>query len=157
DGSIGTLYPRNMYEYSLPALVIMLTRTCGVEALDLFIVLLRDAVIADGKLGENYDTDHSHITLGSIASDEYAPHDTYSALVSAVRSSAEILVQRDPSSMRAIVKRLVDASTNIFKRIAIYVLAKDPAAAPDLAHAWLTDVNLIVVVVVKTPNKAYVK
>ncbi len=143
DGSIGTLYPRNMYEYSLPALVIMLTRTCGVEALDLFIVLLRDAVIADGKLGENYDTDHSHITLGSIASDEYAPHDTYSALVSAVRSSAEILVQRDPSSMRAIVKRLVDASTNIFKRIAIYVLAKDPAAAPDLAHAWLTDVNLV--------------
>lgn len=143
DGDIATLYPRHMYEYSLPALVLMLTRTCGLEALGLFLALLRDAAISDGKLGENSLVDFSHMTLGSIASNEHAAHDTYSALVSAVRSSAEFLAQQDPSSIRAIVTSLVDASANIFKRIAIYVLAKNPAAAPDLAQAWLTDVNLI--------------
>lgn len=143
DGNIATLYSRHMYEYSLPALVITLTRACGLPALGLFVDILRNAAIADGKLGDNSTVDHSHFTFGSIASDEHTAHDTYSALVSAVRSSAEFLAQHDPSSMRTIVTSLVEASANIFKRIAIHVLAKNPAAAPDLAQAWLVDVNLI--------------
>ncbi|QBQ95927.1 hypothetical protein [Paraburkholderia pallida] len=142
-GGISTLYARHMYEYSLPTLVTMLTRACGLEALGLFVALLREAAIADGKLRESSGVDHSHITLGSIASGEHAAHDTYSALVSAVRTSAELLAQQVSCSMHAVVTLLVNVSNNIFKRIAIHVLAKNPASEPELAQSWLTDSDLI--------------
>lgn len=143
DGDIATLYPRHMYEYSLPNLVTMLTRTSGLDALALFVDLLRQVVIVNGKLVEEPFTDQTHFTFRPIADDEFAAHDTYSALISAVRTSAELLIQTDPGSTHSVVHLLTDTSINICKRIAMHVLAKKPSAAPELAQAWLTNVDLI--------------
>jgi hypothetical protein len=143
DGDAATLYPRHMYEYSLPNLVTMLARTCGLDALVLVMDLLRQTVIANGKLIEEPFTDHTHFTFRPIADDEFAAHDLYSALISAVRTCAELLIQADPGSTNAVVRLLNDASLSVCKRIAMHVLAKNPAAAPELAQAWLTDVDLI--------------
>lgn len=143
DGNIATLYARSMYEYTLPGLVQVLARTCGLGALTLFVDLLRQAAFADGKVTEHPFADHSEYTLRPVDDDEFAAHDTYSALITAVRTCAEMLVQADPASMQPIIATLTDTSLKVGKRIALHVLAKNPGGAPDLAQAWLTDVHLI--------------
>jgi hypothetical protein len=121
QGGIDTLFTRGMYEYCLPNLVSTLTTACGIDALCLFINLLRQASIVSGKLVEEPRIDRTAYTGRSIADDEFAAHDVYSALIRGVRASAETLIEHAPPSTRAVVNKLSDASIGICKRIAMHV------------------------------------
>jgi hypothetical protein len=136
-GRPATLYGRDMYEHHLPVLMAPLTATCRVEALRLVVTLLSRA----GEIGDRIDIDH--FSLRAIADDELANYDVYSALVSAVRLSAETLVYSDPATTRAVIEVLTSNSAKVFVRLAMHVLARAPAAAPVLAEAFLMDPELI--------------
>ena len=81
--------------------------------------------------------------LSPIGDDSTATHEVYNALLSAVRRSAEMLIAEDPSRMRSVIGILISNPAKIFVRIALHVLAQNPAAAPELAEAHLLDPELI--------------
>jgi hypothetical protein len=137
DGRAATLYGRNMYEHHLPLLMAPLTTNCGLEALRFAVTLLNQA----GEIGRRID--HDHYSLRSIANDEMANYDIYSALVSAVRRSAEMLVRGDPGVVRVAIEILTSNPAKIFERLALHVLSLAPADAPDLAEAFLLNHELI--------------
>ena len=122
-----------MYEYHLPSLVGSVTRSCGEAGLRLFADLLQDAATISRKI------DCAHLTMRPIGDDGMANHDIYEALLGAqqkslFRATGRICCGRRP---------LASYSPKIFVRLALYVLASNPAAAPDLARAYLIDPELI--------------
>jgi hypothetical protein len=137
NGEIATLYGHHMYEHHLPSIIEPLTKACGEDALGLFMALLQQASLINGR--ESY----GYYSSDSIADDERAKHDTHDALLSAVRRSAEALVSDDPSLMRHIISILRSDSSKIFIRVALHLLSWNPAAAPELAEAYLLNAELI--------------
>ena len=71
-------FDRSMYEHHLPELVTALTAACGIEALQLFVDLLRQAQVIS-------DNDYSHYSSHTIAENGFPPNDIFDALVNAVR------------------------------------------------------------------------
>ena len=137
NGQIASLYGRFMYEHHLPSIATALTESCGEGALRLLLELLQQAdKISDGS-------SYSHYSSRPIADDERAKTDIYEALLSAVRHSAEILIKADSTHMRSVIGLLTSHTPKIFVRVALHVLSLDPAAAPDLADAYLLDQELI--------------
>jgi hypothetical protein len=137
NGHLVTHYAHHMYEYHLPFLVGPLATCCGEDALRLFADLLLDAARITGKI------DSGHHSMRSMDDDSVAQHDVYESLISAVRRSAEALIQGDATRMRGVVEFLAHYEAKIFVRLSLHVLASNPAAAPDLATAYLTDPSLI--------------
>ena len=137
NGEIASLYGHHMYEHHLPSMVVPLTKACGEDALRLFVELLQQAIHITDR--DTWDHHSSH----PIADDDRARHDIYDALLSAVRRSAQTLVADNSSEMRGIIGILTSQTSKIFTRIALHVLAQDPAAAPELAEAYLLDQELI--------------
>jgi hypothetical protein len=142
-GGIGTLYARSMYEYTVPRLAQALAPTCGTNVLSLFISLLRQAALITGKFVDSPRIDHTRYTVGDITDDQFAPHDVYSALTSTVRNVGEILVDCDATLMTPVLEALTSADMDICRRLALHLLARSPEAAPQLAEAWLMDVELM--------------
>jgi hypothetical protein len=137
-GEIASLYGRHMYEHHLPSAMQALTGACGEDALRLFMALLIQAAdISGGKI--QYD----HFSSRPVTDDDMANHDTYNALISAVRRSAGMLIAEDPTRMRRVIGILTENPAKIFVRLAVHVLAQNPTAAPDLSDAYLLNSELI--------------
>ena len=126
-----------MYEHHLPSLVGPLAACCGEDALRLFADLLQEAARITGRI------DSGHYSMRPMGDDGMTQHDVYESLISAVRRSAEALIQADATRMRGVVEFLAGYEPKIFVRLYLHVLALNPAAAPDLATAYLTDPSLI--------------
>ena len=137
NGHLVTHYAHHMYEHHLPSLVGPLAACCGEDALRLFADLLHEAARITGKI------DSGHYSMRPMGDDGMAQHDVYESLISAVRRSAEALIQEDATRMRRVVEFLAGYEPKIFVRLYLHVLASNPAAAPDLATAYLTDPSLI--------------
>jgi len=137
NGHLVTHYAHHMYEYHLPSLVDPLASCCGEDALRLFADLLHEAAGITGRIGSG------HYSMRPMGDDGMAQHDVYESLVSAVRRSVEALIQEDATRMRRVVELLAGYEPKIFVRLYLHVLASNPAAAPDLATAYLTDEPLI--------------
>jgi len=137
NGETANLFGRHMYEHHLPPIMEALTKACGEDGLCLLMDLLVQAAEISRRI--NYE----HHTLRSVSDDEMANSDPYSALISAVRRSAEMLVADDPSRMRGVITILTRNPAKIFTRLALHVLAQNPLAAPDLAETNLMNVELI--------------
>jgi hypothetical protein len=137
NGATVSLYGHHMYEHHLPSIVAPLTKACGDDALTLFVELLDQAGVITGRDRFGYHTSNA------VADDERATHDIHDALLSAVRRSAEILVADDPAQMRKVIGILAKQASKLFVRIALYVLSRNPAAAPELAEAYLLNPELI--------------
>jgi hypothetical protein len=137
NGRLVSHYAHHMYEYNLPALVTPLTRGCGEDALRLFADLLLQAASITGK------ADYAHHSMRPMGDDSMAQHDVYESLISAVRRSAEMLVQEDPARMGAVIGMLARYPPKMFTRLLLYVLASNPGAAPDMGAAYLTKAELI--------------
>jgi hypothetical protein len=103
----------------------------------MFVELLRQAGAITGRL------EHDHHSSRPVADDDMAKYDPYHALVSAVRRSAEMLVADDPARMRNVIGIVTGDPANLLLRLAMHVLARNPAAAPDLAERYLLDPELI--------------
>lgn len=137
NGEIVSLYGRHMYEHHLPSIITALTKTCGEDAMRLFVELLQQAAVISGKDRYGYHSSHP------IADDGLATHDIHDALLSAVRRSAEMIVTNNAAQMHNVIKILSNEPSKIFVRIALHVLAQNPAAAPELAEAYLLNTELI--------------
>jgi hypothetical protein len=137
NSQIASHYGQHMYEYHLPSVIGVLTDACGQQAVRFFAELLEQAGAISGK--ERY----SYHSSRSVKDDQMAAHDIYDALVSAVRRSAETVVTHDPARMGDIMALLEGFPSKIFRRLAVHVLALNPAAAPDIATGHLTDAELI--------------
>jgi hypothetical protein len=137
NGHLVTHYAHHMYEYHLPSLVSPLAACCGEDALRLFADLLHEAARITGRI------DSGHYSMRPMGDDGMAQHDVYESLISAVRRAAEALIQEDATRMRRVVELLAGYEPKIFVRLCLHVLASNPAAAPDLATAYLTDPSLI--------------
>lgn len=136
-GEIASLYGRHMYEHRLASAIKALTEACGEDALRLFMELLVQAADISGKI--QYD----HYSSRPITDDDMAHHDTYNALIAAVRRSARMLIAENPAQMRRVIGILTDNPAKIFVRLALHVLAQNPAAAPDLSDAYVLNPELI--------------
>ncbi len=137
NGEIASLYGHHMYEHHLPSMVVPLTKACGEDAVRLFIELLQQAIRITDRDTWGYHSSEP------VASDERAQHDIYDALLSAVRRSAETLVADNPAEMRGTIGILTSQDSKMFTRIALHILAQNPAAAPELAKECLLDQELI--------------
>jgi SAM domain (Sterile alpha motif) len=137
NGHLVTHYAQHMYEHHLPSLVGPLAACCREDALRLFAALLQEAA------GITRRTDSGHYSMRPLGDDGMAQHDVYESLISAVRRSAEALIQEDAARMRGVVELLAGYEPKIFVRLYLHVLASSPAATPDLATAYLTDPSLI--------------
>lgn len=137
NGQIASLYGHHMYEHHLPSMVVPLAKACGEDALVLFVELLQQAIIITDRDAWGHYSSHP------VASDEQARDDIYDALVSAVRRAAETIVADHPGKMRGVNAVLTARSSTVFTRIALHVLAQDPAVAPELAETCLLDPTLI--------------
>jgi hypothetical protein len=143
DGEIATLYGRHMYEYSLPRMTETLTVCCGLDALALFCDLLGEAARISKHFGPDASADYSDMTSHRVSDDHAVKYDLYSVLIFAVRQASETLAAADATGMRKVMGMLATYQPKIFRRIALHVLAKNPAAAPEIAEALLTDANLL--------------
>jgi hypothetical protein len=126
-----------LYAAHLPIITNELTKACGEDALRLLMELLQQAAIISGK------NRYGHYSSQPIADDQRARYDIYEGLVSAIRRSAELLIKGEPARMRGIVGSLGAYSSKIFVRLSLHVLAVNPAAAPELADAYLINPELI--------------
>jgi hypothetical protein len=136
-GEIASLYGRHMYEHHLPSAMKALTEACGEDALRLFMELVVQAADISGKI--QYD----HYSSRPVTDDDMANHDTYNALIAAVRRSAGMLIAENPARMRSVIDILTENPAKIFVRLALHVLAQNPIAAPDLADAYILNPELI--------------
>jgi len=137
NGHLVTHYAHHMYEYHLPSLVGPLAACCGEDALRLFANLLHEAARITRRV------DFGHYSMRPMGDDGMAQHDVYESLISAVRRSAEALIREDPPRMRCVIELLASYEPKIFIRLYLHVLASNPAAAPALATAYMTDPSLI--------------
>jgi hypothetical protein len=137
NGEIASLYGHHMYEHHLPSIIAPLAKACGEDAVRLFVELLQQAALISGRDSYSYHSSYP------IADDERAQHDIHDALLSAVRRSADTLVADNPAQMRAVIGILSGETSKIFIRIALHVLSRNPAAAPELAEAYLLNPELI--------------
>jgi hypothetical protein len=137
NGEIASLYGHHMYEHHLPSVIVPMTKACGEDALRLFVELLQQVALISGR--ERY----SYHSSSPVADDESAKHDIHDALLSGVRRSAEQLVADNPAQMHHVVGILSGETSKIFVRVALHVLARNPAAAPELAGAYLLNPALI--------------
>lgn len=142
DGGAATRYSRGMYEHRLPALVMTLAPSCGLRALDFFVRLLVRYAVVEGKAVLK-DRDATAYSLGPVADDQYAEQDLYSALIRAVRRSAEALLGEGTAALTEILAAIVRPQLDICRRIALHVLSICPSAAPDEATSELLDVELL--------------
>ena len=137
NGHLVTHYAHHMYEHHLPSLVGPLAACCGEDALRLFVDLLHEAARITGRI------DSGHYSMRPMGDDGMTQHDVYESLISAVTRSAATLIQEDATRMRRVVEFLAGYEPKIFVRLYLHVLTSNPAAAPDLATAYLTDPSLI--------------
>jgi hypothetical protein len=137
NGSIATLHGRHMYEHHLSEAIKVLTTVGGEDALRLFM----DLLVQTGNLSGRLQSDH-HSSY-PIADESMAKVEAFSALKRAVRTSAEQVVASDPTTLRKVIGILASDPAKVLTRIALHVLAQNPAAAPDLAEAYLLNSDLI--------------
>ena len=114
-----------------------LTTSCGLDALRLFLELLQQAGVIGGQF------QHSHHLDRPIADDKMAGNAPYEALITAVRRSAEMLVKDDPANLRGVIDLFASYPPKVFVRLALHLLAQNPAAAPAVADTYLTNPELI--------------
>jgi hypothetical protein len=137
NGEVVSLYGHHMYEHRLPSMVAPLTKTCGLDAMQLFVELLEQAGVISGKDRYGYHTSNP------IADDGRVTHDIHDALLSAVRRSAEILIADDPAQIQNVIPVFTKQSSKLFVRLVLHTLSRHPAAVPEMAEAYLLNPDLI--------------
>jgi hypothetical protein len=141
DGAIATLHSQHMYEHHLPQAVKGLAPCDGKASVQLFTDLLIQAARISRKLTDEDDrTEH---TPHPLTESQMATYDVYDALVIAVRDSAYHVIEYTPADVPNVVRQLFERGPRILKRIALQVLSRCAALAPDLASVYLADKNLI--------------
>ena len=143
DGEVTSLYAQHMYEYSLPQLAPILTKACGIDALRLLAGLLQQAIVIDHAKNQDAAFDRTAYDQGALEDETAGVHSVYDALRTEVRRSAEALIDADASQVPAIMEVLGKYTPKLFRRLEIYVLARNPAAVPERATALLRDADLI--------------
>lgn len=143
DGEVASLYEQSLYEYSLPTLVQILTKACGIAALELFTALLNASIVVGHERNQDSLFDRTAYDQGALADESIESHDIYTALRSEVRRSAEMLVDSDPTHLPAILKVFEKYAPKLFRRLEIFVLSKDPSVLPATSTATLLNVELI--------------
>lgn len=143
EGSVDTLHSQHMYEHGLQLTVQVLKTADPGASVALFCDLLMDGI----SIKNNYDPikkqDYTYITPHPVSDDSMRAYEPYDALIFAVRDCALAAVSTQPTSTEAVVGSLFGRGPQLFKRIALHVLAKAPDAAPKLCAAYLTDTSLI--------------
>jgi hypothetical protein len=133
----------NEWEYGeiLRRRVPVLVTAAGLRALTMLCNLLNSAVRLSVEEGDrNRPEDYSYIWRRAV--EEHAqngPGGVKSLLVPAVRDAALSIIEADPSSVRDVIATIEGFNWNIFRRIALYLLARKPAEAPDLVSAHLCE------------------
>lgn len=138
-GAITTRFDRYLYEHALLQLVAPLAACCGMDALTLFSDLLDQVAVIEKFSGSH---DFSDMTLQSITDERDAQGDIYSALILAVRKTAEIAAA-EQGGLPAVAALLSQHRPKIFRRIALHIVAQHPERAPEFAQLLLTDPDLI--------------
>lgn len=143
QGNIRSLYGQHMYEHSLPQLVPILTKACGVDALKLLSDLLFQAAVVSGKVGTEPIHDYTAYDQGPLTDDSSANYSVYDALKCQVRLAAEQIIGADATQLSGVLNALGAHAPKLFCRLEMFMLAKHPAAMPDRARSLLLDAELL--------------
>jgi hypothetical protein len=142
DGNATTLYRQHMYEYSLPQLAPVLAKAFGVAALELLCDLLNQA-INSRKVDRDPAYDPTSYDQGPVTDDSNTGYSVYDALRSQVRSSAEQIILGDALQMPTVLAVLGKHNSKVFRRLEMFVLSRNPTAAPERARSLLLDAKLL--------------
>jgi hypothetical protein len=143
DGEIASFFDPTMYEHYLKTAVQELAKSGPLLALPAFCDLLIRASRMERRLDGVEEDNYSYYMVGSLVP---TPTDGGGELATIIRSIvafAEAAVEAEPSAVRRVLDTLANYRPRIFRRIAMHILAKAPAEAPDLADQFLTDTALI--------------
>ncbi len=136
-GQIKSHFRDHMYEHYLPLFRTVLTKACGRDALELMIDCLRQAMSIGGNGG------YSRLSIRPVSEVDNTLFGIEEVLVAAVRETAEELIRDQVVPMNEVVGMLAENDSNIFVRLVLHVLARNPALAPELATAYLLKEELI--------------
>lgn len=142
DGRLATLYGRHMYEHFLPGAVKALAPVAGPQTLALLCELLDQAARITRRITDDPPHDFTYHLASEIAEDG-VKHDVPEALVGEIVDAAKLALAADPACMPALIATIRGHSPKIFTRIALHILALNPAADPAVAQSLLTDPGLI--------------
>ena len=143
NGDVASLYAQHMYEHSLPQLAPLLTKACGIGALELLANLLHQAIVVDGERHQDRTFDRTAYDQGALADDTAGIHSVYDALRTEVRRAAELLVNDDPGLMPAIMEVFGRYTPKLFRRLELATLSLSPKTLPERATAALLDAELL--------------
>jgi hypothetical protein len=119
----------------------VLVEVAGQQALEALCDALNAAVAISREQGDAAKpVDHSFIwrpAIGSSADGD--PNEVLNILVSAVRDSAESIVAVDAAQLTPIIQTLERRGWFVFRRVAMYTLARFPEPPSDLVTTRLTD------------------
>jgi hypothetical protein len=139
---LATLHSRHMYEHHLPNAIKAIAPICMAESVALLANLLDQAVHISGKVQDDPPHDYTYYLSGQISEHGTKPG-VIEALVGEIVRASKLVIEADPASTGDVVFRICSHSPKLFTRIALHVLSLNPAGAPGLAEAYLSDRNLI--------------
>lgn len=136
EGVLKTRYSNYMYGHYLQLIRPKLTTASGSDALQFFSQTFRQAVTIEDQSAYRYRSNRYVSDFGTPS------FDVNDVLLRAVCETSEQLVHDHAVTMDEVLSILTADSEEIFKRLALHVLAQDPASSPELATAYLLDESL---------------
>lgn len=143
DGQTAAHFDGTMYEHYLGEAVKVLSKAQPLAAVPELCALLLESSRVDRRLSQVDEADYSYYSVDTFEPEPTHGHDFLGALVIAVARVAAAAIRANAADLRAVHDQLAPHPARIFVRMRLHLLALAPASAPDLAAAYLTDVNLV--------------
>jgi hypothetical protein len=143
DGEPTSFFDPTMYEHYLMTAVQELAKAGPLLALPAFCDFLLRASRMDRRLAAIKEEDYSYYMVSSLVPSPSDSGDALATIIRGIVAFADAAIETEPSAVRRVLGILASYRPRIFRRIALHVLAKAPAEAPDLAERFLTDTALI--------------
>lgn len=143
DGQTAAHFDATMYEHYLREAIEVLSKTQPLAAVPELCALLLESSRMDRRLSQLDEADYSYYSVDTFEPGSTHSHDLLGALVIALARVSAAAVRANAADLRAVHDQLAPHPARIFVRMSLHCLALAPASAPDLAAAYLTNVNLI--------------
>lgn len=143
DGRISAHFDSTMYEHFLNETVKLLEKNQPLSSLPTLCDLFRTSLATQAKIKGSEEFDFSNYLITSLEDNANNATDFLGSMVIAIKRVAEAAIRMNTSGMQTVLDHFLPELPNIFTRLRLHLLAVDPSNAPDLATAYLTNLDLV--------------
>ena len=142
-GDVAAHFDAVMYEHYLEGTIKALAAAQPLKALPMVCALLMDSSRYDRRLSNLSEADYSYCSIDSFEPESVHGHGFLGSLVMAAARLGAAAIRAKPSDIQLVLEQLKLYRAKIFIRMRLYLLALEPAAAPEIVAAYLTDLSLV--------------